>query len=212
MSTAPWLDEAKKDLGIKEVRGNRHNPRVLEMFHQAGHGWVHDDETAWCSAAMNAWMEQAGYKGTGSLAARSWLTWGKPVEKVKPGAIAVFSRGKSSWQGHVAICTGKETRTHLEVLGGNQRNAVNVRMYPKSKLLGLRWPSTMRNSRTVKAQLGILGSGSIAYAADIAGQVQPVASEFDSWETVRYVAIACGVILVVATLWFRYQDLVEKGR
>jgi uncharacterized protein (TIGR02594 family) len=214
MSKTPWLDEAEKDLGIKEIPGRRHNPRVVEMFAQSGHPWVTDDETAWCSAAMNAWVKQAGMVGTGSLAARSWLQWGKSLnKKVKRGAIAVFKRGNSSWQGHVAVCTGKETRTHVEVLGGNQRNAVNVRMYPKSKLLDTRWPSTLRNSRTVKASAGAAGTATALMAADVAGMVQPAAEAFD-WDGARYIVIACIMIIAFAGLivYFRWDDIKEKGR
>lgn len=213
MSNTPWLDEAEKDLGLKELSGRKHNPRILEMFHQSGHGWVTDDETAWCSAAMNAWMEQAGIKGTGSLAARSWLSWGKKVSTPQRGAIAVFSRGKSSWQGHVAICTGKHTRTHIEVIGGNQRNAVNIRMYPKSKLLGLRWPPTLGGSRTVKASVASAGTAMGIMAADVAGVVQPAAEAFD-WEGARYIAIACTIIIALSALivYFRWDDIKEKGR
>ena len=55
----------------------------------------------------------------------------------KPGDVVVFKRGNSSWQGHVAFFV-KDKGALIEVLGGNQSNAVNVKGYQASKLLGIR--------------------------------------------------------------------------
>lgn len=94
-----WVDIARNELGVSEVAGKVARPRILEYFAAAGHAEVKSDETAWCSAFVNFCMEQAGIKGTMSLAARSWLRWGKEV-KAQPGAVGVWPRGKSAWQGH----------------------------------------------------------------------------------------------------------------
>jgi uncharacterized protein (TIGR02594 family) len=215
MSKHPWLDEALKDVGLKEVPGKRHNPKIVAMFAEAGHAWVKDDETAWCSAAANAWMSRAGIVGTGSLAARSWLTWGKSLNKqIRPGAVAVFTRGDpKGWQGHVAFCTGKETRTHIEVVGGNQRNAVTTDMYQKSRLLDTRWPSTAGNSRTVKAQVTSLASIGGGVVSDVATQFLPIAQETASYfDWAKYVAFGVGAIAAIATIIYRIQDIREKGR
>jgi len=81
-------------------------------------------------------MERSGYEGTGSAAARSWLDWGKEVDRPCPGCIAVFTRGGG---GHVGFYVG-ETAETVKVLGGNQGDQVSVREYPKSRLLGYRMP------------------------------------------------------------------------
>jgi uncharacterized protein (TIGR02594 family) len=84
-------------------------------------------------------LARAGQKGTGSLAARSYLNWGKPVDRkdARPGDIVVFKRGNSSWQGHVAFFV-KDGGSTITVLGGNQADAVNRRAYPAASLLGIR--------------------------------------------------------------------------
>lgn len=209
--------EAERDLGLKETKGSRHNPRVVEMFAESGHPWVKDDETAWCSAAMNSWMVRAGMVGTGSLAARSWLTWGKSLNKaVKPGAIAVFKRGNSTWQGHVGILTGGETKTHVEVLGGNQKDAVNTNWYQKSKLLDTRWPVTKGNSRTIKlASAQGIGAAAVAtsQAADIKDNVTRM-MEGLSFNPVYVLLGAVCVVGVLAAAWFFYdrnQKIKEYG-
>ena len=65
------------------------------------------------------------------------------MEEPKYGCIVVFSRPPSPRSGHVAFFVRTEGRGSSQkhyVLGGNQRNAVNVRPYPASRVLGFRWP------------------------------------------------------------------------
>ena len=88
---------------------------------------------------MNTWLLEGGLRGTGKLNARSFLEWGREhTGAPDKGIVAVFKRGTSAWQGHVAFCTGRETATHIEVLGGNQTNQVNKQWKRKDDLLGLR--------------------------------------------------------------------------
>jgi uncharacterized protein (TIGR02594 family) len=135
---------AMRDYGLQEIVGPRHSKRIVEMFVKAGHPEVTSDETAWCSAAMNTWAVEAGLKGTGSLLARSWLKWGNKVllkdfiTKPRSGVVAVFKRGNSSWQGHVALTTGRLRGNEIEILGGNQSNSVNKKWANLDDLLDLR--------------------------------------------------------------------------
>ena len=210
----PWLDEAYKDEGLKEIPGSKHNPKVLAMYEEAGHGWVDNDEVAWCAAAVNAWLKRAGYIGTMSLAARSFLKWGKSLNKEpRRGAIAVFNRGTKSWQGHVAICTGRTKRGYIEVIGGNQNNAVNVKWYPTSRLLDTRWPSTVSNSRSIKAAMVSGASGTFGLVAETAQEVLPITQEAAQWsQYAQYAAFALTVLAAVAMFIYRIQDMREKGR
>jgi uncharacterized protein (TIGR02594 family) len=135
-----WLKNARELVGLKEIVGSKHEPKVLEFFAEAGHPEIHNDETAWCAAFANAMLRRAGYAGTGSLAARSFLTWGEGLKTPRPGCIAVFKRGNSTWEGHVAFFL-RDLGDSIEVLGGNQGNAVSVTRMPKASLLGYRWPT-----------------------------------------------------------------------
>lgn len=143
-SDPDWLKRAYRDLGLKETPGAPSTKRILEMYRLAGHPYVKDDGVAWCSAAANAWMAEAGHKGTGSLAARSWLKWGKKLDHDKPlprGAVVIFTRGNSTWQGHVAFVVEDKGERLIKVLGGNQSDAVTEAMYRRGALLGARWPN-----------------------------------------------------------------------
>ena len=96
--------------------------------------------TPWCAAIVNAAERASGKAGTGRLNARSFSTYGTPVPSLKDaqrGDIVVFSRGGSSWQGHVAYLDGIEG-TNIRTIGGNQGDSISVGWYPKSRLVSIR--------------------------------------------------------------------------
>jgi len=134
----PWMPVALQELGVKEYAGAADNPRVVEYLSSTNLGPVErsNDETFWCSAFVNWCVEKAGYEGTDSAWARSWLNWGKELEKPRRGCIAVFTRNGG---GHVAFYIGK-SGSGIKVLGGNQSDAVNTSVYVASKVLGYRIP------------------------------------------------------------------------
>jgi uncharacterized protein (TIGR02594 family) len=138
-----WLALARADLGLREKPGKAHAPRVVQMFAEAGFSGIKDDETAWCAAAVGSWLKRAGVQPSGSLAARSYLDWGDNVDDdPQPGDVVVFERG-SGWQGHVALLI-QDLGTRVKVIGGNQKNAVTIATYSKTRkgarLLGYRRP------------------------------------------------------------------------
>lgn len=138
-SEPKWAANARQLIGLKEIVGSRHEPKVLEFFAEAGHPEIHNDETAWCAAFANAMLRRAGYAGTGSLAARSFLNWGQKLTEPRPGCIVVYKRGNSSWQGHVNFFT-RRAGGKVYGIGGNQGNAVNEVGINEADVLGYRWP------------------------------------------------------------------------
>jgi uncharacterized protein (TIGR02594 family) len=138
MTEPKWLALARKEVGVKESPGFENNKIVQQYYVDAGSGRM-PDSVPWCAAFVGAMLKRAGLKGTGLLAARTYLNWGIKLAKPKPGCIVVFERGNSRWQGHVAFYI-KDVGTHVRVLGGNQADMVSYSDYPKSKLLGYRWP------------------------------------------------------------------------
>lgn len=136
----PWLVEALRLDGLKEIPGKKHNPEVVRLFAEAGHPRVQDDETAWCAAFVGAMLARGGYAGTGKLNARSYLDYGIQPAKPQRGDIVVFPRGNSDWQGHVAF-VAKVDDQFVHAFGGNQADAVNITRYSRAKVLGFRRPS-----------------------------------------------------------------------
>lgn len=140
MSEPVWLAKARELLGLKEIVGSENEAKVVAFFKDAGNPGVKDDETAWCAAFVGAMLVRSGIKGTGKLNARSYLDWGDKLTTPRVGAITVFRRGNSSWQGHVAFFL-RDLGATVEVLGGNQGNAVSIARYAKADVLGYRWPA-----------------------------------------------------------------------
>jgi len=95
----------------------------------------------WCAAFANAMLARAGYEGTGSLMARSFLNYGSVTYRPSEGDIAVFKRGRSRTAGHVGFYVGEQVingKKYILTLGGNQSRSVNVAYIPASRLLGFR--------------------------------------------------------------------------
>ena len=134
-------DLAKTFEGLKEIRGSKHESKILDFFAEVGHSWVKDDETAWCAAFVGAMLERAGLESTRKLNARSYLEWGEHVDPndIQEGDIIVFWRkGKNSAYGHVAFFYGYNTNGDFIVLGGNQSDSVNYQVYAKERFLAAR--------------------------------------------------------------------------
>lgn len=130
------INKALYEYGVKEIVGPKSNQRIIKYFNDLGfNGNKLQEDTAWCSAFVNWVAKTAGYEFTGKLNARSWLRVGASVNKPKVGDVVVFWReSPNSWKGHVAFFV-KETKRFVYVLGGNQRNMVCIKAYPKSRVL-----------------------------------------------------------------------------
>ena len=119
--------------------GTREGQAALGDFLKTGGQNLDPVVTAWCAAFVNASLNQAGLPGSGSMMARSFLNYGTPVDQPQVGDIAVFSRGRAP-QGHVGFYQGVGPDGRIQVLGGNQGDAVSVKSFDAGSLLGYRRP------------------------------------------------------------------------
>lgn len=144
---------AERLVGIKEVPGVGDHPFVQACLYLDTHQVMHD-ETAWCSAFANwvCWLCRT--TRSKSLAARSWLSVGMPVTLSLAGGgptpgwdIVVLKRGGGDQPGpdvvnalgHVGFYSGYEPGLGMvNVLGGNQSNAVTIERFPVDRILGIR--------------------------------------------------------------------------
>lgn len=150
------VEYAKAQVGTLEWKDGT-NPKIKKMFADAGHPEVVNDDVAWCAAFVGSCLKNTGYKNTGSLAARSYLHFGEKVaiNDIQPGDIVIWSRGDTTWQGHVEI-VAKQRDAFLDVIGGNVNN--QVKMYSRkidSKLLGvvrpIKEPTTTKITTIIKS-------------------------------------------------------------
>ncbi len=134
---ASGLSIAKMYLGMQEIRDNT---RLIEFF-KKNNVTCNPAETPWCSAFINACERQAGKRGTGSLAARSFLKYGKGLDEddAEEGDIIIFKRGNSPFEGHVAyFIEWADDENCVKVLGGNQSDRVCYNLHSQDGILGVR--------------------------------------------------------------------------
>lgn len=138
------IDVARAELalGVSEIAGAANNPRIV-MYHATTDGGASADETPWCSSFVNYCVEQTGRAGSNSKWAMSWhdSDWGSDVtQSPQAGDIAVFKRRSGSTNGdviggHVGFWLDN-SNGKVEVLGGNQGNAISIRRYPANGIVG----------------------------------------------------------------------------
>ena len=138
-----WMQEAAKHLGLQEIPGKDHNPKILHWIRSLG-GWFTDDETSWCGTFVAHCIRTAGYDVPKHwYRAKAWSAFGQPCS-LQTGAIAVFGRKGG---GHVGFVVGQsEDGSSIYILGGNQRNEVNISPIATSRLVNggvgaIRWPA-----------------------------------------------------------------------
>ena len=100
----------------------------------------YDDKASWCSSFLNWVFAQLGLPRTGSALARSWLAWGRSLDRPRHGCVVVLFRDDpAGWKGHVGLFLRVEG-DRIVLFGGNQLGEVREHDYPLASVLGYRWP------------------------------------------------------------------------
>ena len=140
---------ASRFTGMKEVPGREDNPQILAML-QLDMKWPENDETPWCSGFANyvAWLLRL--PRSKSLMARSWMdvSYAVSLAEARVGFdVVVLWRGERDGpSGHVGFFAGLDgvlgNGGGVNILGGNQGDAVTIRSFPLDRVLGVRrlWP------------------------------------------------------------------------
>ncbi len=144
MNQPAWLIEARKLIGLKEIKGSAHEPEILALWEDAGLPFT-DDETAWCAGFVGGCLKRGGEKPSGSAAARSYSKWGfdvlkQGVKQIPFGAVVVYSRDPNPAQGHVGFAVGRTPEGNILTLGGNQKDMVSIAPFAAARLVAARWP------------------------------------------------------------------------
>jgi uncharacterized protein (TIGR02594 family) len=148
MVEPPWLAHARTLVGTRETPGPANNGRIMGWAVRA-RAWLGAayaaDSVPWCGLFMAEVMHAAGFKPPRAfvgLRAKAWAAWGMALSTTatRPpiGTIAVFGRDGG---GHVGLVAGVYPNGDLAILGGNQADAVNIRRFPRTRLIAFRWPT-----------------------------------------------------------------------
>ena len=128
--------EAKRYVGLSE---RTHTKSIQNLT------GVNPRRTPWCAAFVNAILNKMGYKGTNSLTAASFSSYGTRVYKPAKGDIVVVRTRSTASGKHVGIFVEYKIingRKMVGVLGGNQNNMVKVTYYSAGNILTIRRPTT----------------------------------------------------------------------
>ena len=184
------MTTAWAQLNTREAPGAAENPAIIRYFSTIGRNDITSESTAWCGAFAAFCLHDAGIplalRKDELLVARAYLKQGTElaVTDLRYGALVILDRdGGEDWWAHVGFVVGW-TDLHVQVLGGNQRNAVNVMSFSRSKIIGVRWPVPPvtaaqvkeAGSRTMVAAGAAKAAAGKAGAAQVTAQVQPDAA------------------------------------
>lgn len=165
-----WLEEihglpalvaaALKEYGTNEYSGSVNNKKIINWakevadckptsYNNWAGDWYNRDSIPWCGLfmavmacrTMGGKPDRAPAKSY--LTALAWASWGEPVDRrninnIWCGDVVTFTREGG---GHVAIVIGVSTDgKNLICIGGNQSNAVNIKLFPMTRVYNIRRP------------------------------------------------------------------------
>jgi uncharacterized protein (TIGR02594 family) len=132
---------AQRFVGLAEVAGAVDNAQIDAFLRLDQPESGLKDETPWCSAFVNwiSWLLRL--PRSKSLAARSSLSIGIPVNLDDAEAgfdiVILWRDSPTAATGHVGFYAGREGENVL-VLGGNQNNRVSIQSFSADRVLGVR--------------------------------------------------------------------------
>lgn len=165
---AAVIDAAARHMGVAEWPGAKSNPAVEVFFARAGHPGLKDD-VPWCAAFVGAVLAEVGLVPSGSLMARSYLTWGRKIspQDAMPGDVVVLSRGKAP-SGHVGFFVAFQG-DRVVLRGGNQGDKVSDAAFAAASILGIRRADPAASAATGRATLRAGDRG--AFVLDLQDQL-----------------------------------------
>lgn len=137
MTELSYVAIARRDIGLKEIKGPQHAGRIVEALRQLK-AWWKDDETPWCGVILAAWMKEANLPYPKEYyRALAWKDYGVQSD-IQYGAIAVLTRKGG---GHVGIVTAATSDLkYVRLLGGNQGDSVSESWFPLERISAFRMP------------------------------------------------------------------------
>lgn len=134
----PWMAEMHRKMGLDEVRDNV----ALIDWLKIGRYLGNPKDLPWCGDAVETCIAKTLPREplpSNPFYAQAWASFGIDVEAPIVGAIGVIRWTPIS--GHVGIVAGV-SGSRVNLLGGNQRDAINIASFPRGKFIAFRWPAS----------------------------------------------------------------------
>jgi uncharacterized protein (TIGR02594 family) len=134
------IDIASAEIGVKEIKGDQHNARILQYGQEAGFAFMKDDEIGWCSIFLNWVAMKANLPRSKDGRAISWVKVGEVVSDPQPGDVILCGKGGDITQiYHVGLFTGySQDKKMVFCLGGNQSDSVSISKMLATEVAGFR--------------------------------------------------------------------------
>lgn len=120
------------DPGIELVTDDTPGSRIVAEARR----WIGTNPTTratlWCARFMNFVLARLGLPGTASDVAKSFASYGKPLERPEVGAIAVMDRKGG---GHVGVVSGFDKEGDPIIISGNHSRRVAEAVYARSRVI-----------------------------------------------------------------------------
>ena len=138
VASVVWV--AMQDLGVSELAGSDHHPRIVEAHRTTTlPPRAHRDEVPWCSSMVNLWQLEAGNPGTNNALARSWARWGVKSQG-EAGDVCLLKRLKRRSDRRTGSRTGYHvgiflnmSRGHVVMISGNTDNRVGIDTFHRGR-------------------------------------------------------------------------------
>lgn len=140
-SELPWIAEARKHIGQREIKGAKHNPFIVGLWTTTGVSWFLDDETPWCAGYVAYCLKMSGYPILGPAKVGRALAWADYGVKLHAPAYGCLAVKKRKGGGHVGFVVGRDQYGNLMILGGNQNDSVKISPFKEEDFEEFRWPS-----------------------------------------------------------------------
>lgn len=156
MKELAWVKLAREFIGQREVKGERHNPIIIEWLDDMGRfagesrAWWRDDETPWCGLFVGWVLGQSGrYVVKEWYRAKEWASIDlSRLARPAYGCLAVLDRRGG---GHVGFVIGKDAAGNIMLLGGNQGDMVQVSAFAPDRITSYHWPSMFTDGKLTKS-------------------------------------------------------------
>lgn len=136
-----WIDYGRKFIGLKEIKGPKHNGIILGWLSDLK-AWWKDDETPWCGTYIAHCLKEQGIEvPTHWYRALDYMNKGTLLPGPAYGCVAIKGRKGG---GHVTFIVGITPTGKLVGMGGNQNDMVCYATFNKSDFDQFRWYGTQK--------------------------------------------------------------------
>lgn len=132
----PWMAEMHRRMGLHEVSNNS----MLQKFLRIGSYLGNPANLPWCGDAVESCFAKVlpdEPLPSNPFFAQNWRHFGRDVVVPAVGSVGVIRWSASA--GHIGFVAGV-SGSRVNLLGGNQSNAINIRSFPRSAFIAFRWP------------------------------------------------------------------------